>query len=124
MITLGGVTIDDDMYLSGPESNSLVTVTQQRTIDGVSIVRVKPSPGGRSLTLGSQNRGGSIQGIWAWGTIESIKSLELQGQSVILSYRGTDYNVFIVGTDFTPFLQFEIEGAGKKFTGGISLLEA
>lgn len=123
MITLGGVTIDDDMYLSGLESNKQVVVDQKRTVDGVSVTRIRPLPGGRALTLGSQNRGGSIQGIWEWSTIESIKSLELQAQSVILDYRGVTYTVLITGTDFDPFLQFEVEGPTKKFTGSVSLLE-
>lgn len=124
MITLGGVTISDDMYLSGLESSKMVSVDQRRTIDGVSFVRLKPMIGGRALSLGSQNGGGSIQGFWELSTIEQIKSLELQAQSVILDYRGTQYTVFIVGTDFQPFLQFEIEGPTKKFTGSVSLLEA
>lgn len=123
MITLGGVSISDDMYLSGLESSRLVSVDQQRSIDGFSIIRIKPSVGGRSLTLGSQNRGNSLQGLWDKSTIDSIKSLELQAQPVILSYRGTDYTVYIVGTEFTPMLQFELESPTKKFTGSVSLLE-
>jgi hypothetical protein len=122
-ITLGGITISDNMYLSGLETNKQVIVDKQRNIDGVAIVRVKPTPGGRELTLGTQNQGGAIQGIWEWSTIEQIKSLELLAQSVILNYRGTNYSVYITGTDLSPFLQFEIEGASKKFTGVINLLE-
>ena len=122
-ITLGGITIDDDMYLSGVETNSQVALEQMRTIDGVSVVRVKPAPGGRTLSLGTQNQGGAIQGIWNWSVIEQIKALEVQAQSVILSYRGLTYSVYITGTEFTPFLQFEPEGPNKKFTGSVSLLE-
>jgi len=123
-ITLGGVTISDDMYLSGLEANSQVAVEQQRTIDGISFVRVKPAPGGRVFSLGTQSRGGATQGIWDWSVIEQIKTLELLAQSVILTYRGTSYTVYITGTDFTPLLQFEVEGPTKKFTGTVSLLEA
>lgn len=124
MITLGGILISEDMYLSGLESSVLVVIDQQRTIDGVSVVKARPSIGGRSFSLGSQNSGGSVQGFWDMSVIEQIKSLELQSQSVILNYRGTQYTVFIVGTDFKPFLQFEIESPTKKFTGSVSLLEA
>jgi len=123
-ITLGGVTVSDDMYLSGLESNSQVAVEQQRTIDGVSVARVKANPGGRILTLGSQNRSGALQGFWEWSVISQIKSLELAAQSVILNYRGTQYTVYITSTNFEPFLQFEIESSTKKFTGTVSLLEA
>lgn len=122
-ITLGGVAIDDDMYLSGIETNQQVSVEQLRTIEGVSVVRVKSAPGGRLFTLGSQNGSGAIQGIWCWEIIEQIKAIELQAQSVELNYRGDFYTVFVTGTNFTPFLQFEPEGPYKKFTGSVSLLE-
>lgn len=123
-ITLGGVTISDDMYLSGLESNSQVSVNQQRTIDGLSVVRVNSNPGGRIFTLGTQNRSGAIQGIWEWSVIDQIKDLELAAQSVILDYRGSQYTVYITGTNFEPLLQFEVESSSKKFTGTVSLLEA
>jgi hypothetical protein len=122
-ITLGGVTINDNMYLDGIEKAQLTQVEQLRTVDGNSIVRVKATPGGRTLTLGTQNRGGATQGIWFSQVIDQVKSLEALAQPVVLDYRGDTYNVLIVETDFVPFLQYEPEGSCKKFTGSITLLE-
>jgi len=123
MITLGGIDISDDMYLDGLESALLVSVEQLRTIDGVSIIKTKPTPGGRNFTLGSQNKSGATQGIWCSETIDLIKALELASQVVSLDYRGTVYSVIITGAKFAAFHQFEIEGPYKKFTGNISLTE-
>jgi len=123
MITLGAIDIDNNMYLSGVESASLVSVEQLWTIDGNSVTRAKPLNGGRLFTLGTQNQSGSTQGIWCYETIELIQALEQLAQGVVLSYRGTDYNVLISGTTFTPLHQFEEEGPYKKFLGTISLTE-
>ncbi len=122
-ITLGGLDISDNMYLEGFESALLVSVEQLRTIDGISIVKTKPTPGGRNLTLGTQSKSGATQGIWCSELIDQIKDLELASQVVSLDYRGTLYDVIITGTKFTPFHQWELEGPYKKFTGSISLTE-
>ncbi len=122
-IIFGGITLSDDMYLSGFESANLASVEQLRTIEGVSVVRTKPTPGGTPLTLGSQNKSGAVQGIWCSEDIDQVKGLELAAQSVELNYRDTIYNVVIAGTEFTPFHQWEPEGPYKKFTGSISLIE-
>ena len=122
-ITLGGLDISDNMYLSGLESAQLVSVEQLWTIDGNSVVRSKPLNGGRRLTLGSQNQSGVTQGIWCLEDIQQVQVLEQLAQSLVLSYRGTDYNVIITGTTFNPLHQFEVEGPYKKFIGSISLTE-
>ncbi len=122
-ITLGGIDINNNMYLSGVESASLVSVEQLWTIDGNSVTRAKPLNGGRLFTLGTQNQSGSTQGIWCYEDIELVQALEQLAQGVVLNYRGTDYNVLISGTSFTPLHQFEEEGPYKKFLGTISLTE-
>lgn len=122
-ITLGSVTIDNNMYLNGIESATLVSVEQLWTIEGNSVVRTKPLNGGRKFTLGTQNQTGATQGIWCFETIEEIQALEQLAVDVVLSYRGTNYNVVITGSTFTPLHQFEEEGPYKKFLGTISLTE-
>ncbi len=122
-VTLGGLDINNNMYLGGLESASLVSVEQRWTVEGNSVIRTKPLNGGRSLTLGSQNKSGSIQGIWCLRDILLIQDLEQAGQSVELDYRGDVYNVIIASTAFRPLHQFELESADKKFLGTLSLIE-
>ncbi len=122
-ITLGALEISDNMYLAGLESARLVSVEQLWTIEGNSVVRSKPLNGGRKLTLGSQNQSGVTQGIWCQEDIEQIQTLEQLAQSLVLNYRGTNYNVIITGTTFNPLHQFEVEGPYKKFIGTILLTE-
>jgi hypothetical protein len=123
MITLGGVVISDDMYLDGLDNASLASVEQLRTVDGNSIIRARPTPGGREITLGTQNRSGATQGIWCYSVIELVKQMELAALPVSLNYRGTLFEIIITGANFEPLLQFELEGPNKMFTGTISLIE-
>ena len=122
-ITLGGITISDNMYLDGLESQPQVSVEQVRTIDGTSVVRTKSLNLGGTFTLGTQTLSGAVQGIWCLSYIQQIKALEQLGAVVVLDYKGTQYNVVIEGTNFSPMFQWEPEGPDKKFTGTVSLIE-
>ncbi len=122
-ITLGGITLSDNMYLSGLESAPRAAVSQKRTILGTSILTVSPLIGGRRFTIGSDSKG-ATRGIWCYHTIEAIKELENQGVAVVLDYRGDIYEVVIVGTSFRPMILHEPEGPNKKFIGTISVIEA
>ena len=122
-ITLGGLEINDNMYLSGLENAPGIAFSQVRTILGTSVTAVKPLIGGRSLVLGSQ-KGKSLQGIWCSHIIDSLKPIESQGSVISLDYRGNIFNVIIVKTSFSPMLVSEVEGPNKKFTGEVYLVEA
>lgn len=121
-ITLGGVTISNNMYLDGRETRPSVAVEQVVTIDGTSIIRTRALNLGGHFTLGSQSSG-AVQGIWCLSNIKDIKALEQLAVAVVLDYHGTLYNVVIESTNFSPFFQWEPEGPGKKFTGTVSLIE-
>ena len=125
MITLGGITISDNMVLSGVIEASLTIYQQKRTVEGVSRTRITEKIGGRELTLGSDTSGGSNMGMWCSSIIENIKELEKTLTPKVLNYRGVEYLVYIVDTtDFTPLFKWEEEGPTKKYTGTIKLIEA
>jgi hypothetical protein len=124
MITLGGITISDNMYLSGDVESGGVVHQQKRTIEGVSSILISQKIGGRAFTLGSDMAGGSVMGIWCKSLIDSIKALELAGLPQQLNYRGTIYSVYIVDTSgFTPLFKWQEESATKAYTGQLTLIE-
>lgn len=122
-ITLGGIDIDDNMYLSPPENSPSNILEEIRTVDGNYYVRVTSLNKGSQLTLGTQNKSGSTQGIWYLRVIKSLKALEIAGNVVELNYRGDIYNVLIAGMDMTPMYQYELESDCKRFVGTINLIE-
>lgn len=124
MITLGPVVISDNMYLEGVEKANSVSVEQVRTVDGESYLTVVPSPGGRTLTLGTSQLNGATQGIWCQTVIDEIKALEATGNAQTLSYQGEVYVVVISSTSsITQMFQREPLGPNKKYTGVINLIE-
>lgn len=124
MITLGGVLISDNMYLSGREIADSLLYDQKISIGGESSVRVLPLTGGRTFSLGTQNRDGATQGLWCKSTIDQIKALQSTGIPLILNYKGDMFDVHVISTaDLVPFHQFEEESPTKKFVGKITLLE-
>jgi hypothetical protein len=62
-------------------------------------------------------------GIWCQHTIEELRVLEQGATPVELNYRGDIYNVLISGMEFTPFIQNELEGPNKGYTGTITMIE-
>jgi len=124
MITLGGVTISDNMYLGGITEAKQVAHQQERTVEGVSKLRVVPTPGGRIITLESQNLNGSIQGIWCQSVIDEVKILEAANVAYTLDHHGTTYTVKIVDTTgFRPLFSFEPVTPNKKYTGKLITIE-
>src|SRR6056297_2596890 len=108
MITLGGVQISDNMYLRGVTEHPQVAFQQERTVEGISKQIVVPTPGGRTLSLETQQLSGSIQGIWCQSVIDAVKELELTGGVYELDHHGAVYQVRIIDTSqFTPLFQFE-----------------
>jgi len=124
MITLGGVVINDNMYLAGIETADNLLYDQKISLDGGSSIKVLPLQGGRYFTLGSQNKDGALQGMWCKSTIDQIKAMQGTGIPLILNYRGILYDVYVIDTkSLSPLHQFELESDTKKFIGQITLLE-
>ncbi len=124
MITLGGIELDRNLYLGGVEQSKNTAVQQVRTVEGVSIVTTKATPGGRTLTLGTDTTLRPLQGIWCQTIITQIKDLQLANQEVELVYYGVAYNVkIIITTDFDQRIAHQLRGDGKEYTGTITLIE-
>ena len=124
MITLGGVEISDNMYLGGVTEARQVAYQQEITVEGISKLRVMPTPGGRTITLETQQINGSIQGIWCQSVIDALKELEAANQTYILDHHGDEYYVKIVDTTgFRPMFSFEPVTPNKKYTGKLITIE-
>lgn len=123
-ITLGSVTISDNMYLGGVTEAAQTAAQQVRTVEGNSILTTVSTPGGRTITLETQQVNGGIQGIWCQSVIDAVKALESNNTAVVLAHHGTTYNVKITDTtDLSPLFSWEPVGVNKKYTGKITTIE-
>jgi|LGVE01.1.fsa_nt_gb hypothetical protein len=125
MITLGGVTISDNMYLKGVHTSPEVLVQQDRSLNGGSHLTVQKINGGKTYTLGTTNANGSIMGIWCSSVLDQVKVLESAGVAVPLNYRGIIYPAVLIVEvpKMDPLYHFELEGPDKKYLGHITITE-
>lgn len=122
IITLGGLSLNKDLYLDGLVNAKNISVSKVRTLGGVSDTRTMTQDGGRPLLLTTLSD--PLQGIFCQSQVDAIKAMETAGVGITLTYRDSgDFLVLIVGTNFRQFNQREPIGPNKKYTGSIQLTE-
>jgi hypothetical protein len=123
-ISLGGVVLNDNLYLDGIENSKGIDTYIVRTLGGLIDVRTMPRSGGRTLSLTTVNSNGALQGMFCQTAVDAIKLLEAEGIPVTLTYRNRgNFNVIITGVDFTQFRQNHDVSPTKEYTGSIQLIE-
>ena len=95
MTILGGITLSDDLVLSGLEDAVPVVVNQRRTVEGISILTVGANVGGRLLKLSGDKHFTLTQ-------IVAIQGVAALGQPVLLSHHRGDFTVMITGAPVQP----------------------
>jgi len=117
-ITLGPLTLSDDLVLSGIETADDVVVSQRRTLGGVSRLQVDPLSGGRTLTLSSDRHLTLAQ-------VQAIKALASLGQPVTLAHHRGTYAVIITATAVEPddASTHSNPTATEWYSGDITLIE-
>lgn len=122
VITLGGLSLNKDLYLDGIVNARNIAVSKVRTLGGAADVRTMTQDGGRPLSLTTLSD--PLQGIFCQSQVDAIKVMETAGLGITLTYRDSgDFLVLIIGTNFVQFNQREPIGPNKKYIGGIQLTE-
>ena len=98
-ITLGGVTLPEDLAWVDQYAWQPVVVVTQFALTGALIVQTSEQQAGQPITLHSDDRR-------AWVTrsvVNALKVLQADvGQTYALSVRGEDFTVLIVSVEATP----------------------
>lgn len=118
-ITLGGITLPDDLVLEGIENAAGVAMSTRRTLGGRRIVTMGPSLiTGRDLALQSENHLTLPQ-------VTAIKALEALGQTVLLVHPRASINVIITGVEVEPdtMLVNPANSTDQWWSGTINMIE-
>jgi hypothetical protein len=94
-VTLGALTLSDNLVLNGLETAADLVVNQKRTLSGRSILQTAPISGGRTLTLSSERHCSLTQ-------VQAIKALAALGQPVSLVHHRGTFTVLITNTALEP----------------------
>lgn len=95
-VSLGGVSLSDDLVLEGIETARRVTYSSRRTLAGRHVLQVGPPlSGGRTISLQSENH-------ITHAKLLAIKAVEAAGAVVTLVHHRGTFSVLIVSIEMEP----------------------
>ena len=116
-VTLGGLTLSDNLVLDGLENSPAIAMSARRTLGGRMISTFGPSlTGGRSLSLQSENHLTLAQ-------IISLKTFEASGAALTLSHPRGTFTVSITGIEVEPDSMVVNPDGSIWYSGVINLIE-
>jgi len=121
-VTLGALTLDDNLQLRGVEAMSLATVNVSRTILGRTILDTAPAPAGHPLELTADRDGDGLRGLFLQSQINAINALRAAVTQVTLAHPRWTGQVIVVGVGVEPVFDVNNPPTDWWFSGSIQLL--
>jgi hypothetical protein len=120
-VSLAGIPLHNSLILEGyfdtPDIHYSVTPTF-----GGEVIQVLPASVGKDLNLVAE--GSSVkQGWFCYSQIESLKTIAKNGETVVLNYNGSIYNVLIISFDMMEWYKWDPIHSDKRYSGHIKLKE-
>ena len=122
-ITLGGVTLNDNLHLIGLENNPDINYSARETLGGNLAIQVHPRSVGARLSLVARHDGSSMMGTFCSSHLDSLKALSALGAAVELVHPAKTTNVYIFEFNVEQSDERETPGPNKKWHGEIILQE-
>ena len=114
-VSLGDLALADDLTLT--ISSAGVAYSQRRLLGGGSVVQAEANSGGRTMTLAGEHH-------WTLAQVETLRSLEAQGQPLTLVHHRGTYTVLIIDTaELTPSIDYANPQATDWYSGAITMIE-
>lgn len=113
MITLGGLTLSDNLRLLGLRADP-VAVDLQRSEGGVAHILTAPLQGGRALQL---------QGYFTSAQVDQIMAMANAGDPVELVHPRGTYSVIITGSTLADWIEYVEPDPADFEEGTINLIE-
>ncbi len=123
IVSLGGISLDDNLYLDGILNDSDFAMSVRPTLGGGVVVQIGAHEGGRELALVATQDGDEINGHFTLNQLQQIKVLAKAAQPVPLVHHGATYTVLIgPKPDVTPVMG-HVDPAGEDlYIGTISMI--
>jgi hypothetical protein len=125
MISLNGVTLDDDLVWEGEFDSAVISQNIQRTILGTLIVQSLPQVKGRIINLVASGSGNSFSGSFTRTQVEGFKSLEQSGSTVAFTYESQVFSVIVQagGVKVSPLIPRPDQSNTDLYIGTLTLIE-
>jgi len=122
-VSLGGITLDDNLRLDGVLSQSSMAGNARPTMGGICIQTVAMS-GGKTLQLVATNDGNSVYGPFTGAQLASLAALRDAGAPVALVHHLGTFQVWIPpdGISVEQVFDYADPGATDWYVGTITLI--
>lgn len=122
-ISLGGIQLDDNLILTGLETNPDIAFSVRDLLGGPNVIQIDSRDAGASLNLTAIHDGTRRQGQFCKHQIDSLKVLSKAGSPVELVHPAGTFSVYILLFDINETDEREAPQPNKKFNGSIILQE-
>jgi len=125
MISLDGVTLDNDLLWVNEFDTPVISQNILRTILGNTVIQSMPLIKGRYISLVASNTGGTYSGSFTREQIIAFRELEKNTNSVVLVYETETFNVIVPsgGIQVTPLIPRPNQENKDLYTGTLTLIE-
>jgi len=122
-VTLGGITLSDDLRINGLKNQPQVAGSEQMTLGGRMVFTSCPVTGGRTITLESFRSGDSVYGYFTGTQIDQIAALrDLQTTIALVHHLGT-FQVKIKAINVEDVAGVADPSSTSEYTGTITMIE-
>lgn len=126
MISLGGISLSDDLRLQGEFDDAVSSLNVDRTISGRLVIQKASLSKGRQFVLSATQSGNQYSGYFTRLQLEQLKDIERNNTQISFVYGTQIHQVLILpGTiNVVPLLDYGDEFSDVDiYTGTITLLE-
>ncbi len=122
-VSLGGITLDDNLRLGGELTGSTLAGSARPTFGGVCI-QILPVVAGNILTLSATLDGNSLRGVFTRAQLQAVAALRDAGAPVALVHHLGTWQVWIPpdGIQAESVLDHADPGADEWYSGTITLI--
>jgi len=122
-ISVGGVTLPDDMTWEDEFDGAEVAVAQNHTIGGRAITDAMTLEGGRTFTLASRRIGDEIYGALTRTQVQALKAVERAGLTVSFIYESQTFLVKVKAVQMRLAFERPNPDSDDEYTGSIAMAE-
>ena len=122
-VSLGGVTLDDNLRLDGDLTGAALAASARPTMGGV-CVQTMPVMAGRVLTLTATREGNSMRGSFTRAQLQALGALRDAGSPVTLQHHLGTWQVWIPpdGIQAESVFDHADPDAGEWYSGTVTLI--
>ena len=122
-VSIGGITLSDDLRLRGIKNQSLALMSVRRTMGGRVVIQTLRMEAGRPLVLEAFRDGNATYGYFTGSQIDQICALRDASTEVTLVHHLGTFQVIVTAVDVEDIKGVADPASTDEYSGTITLIE-